>query len=250
MSTIISPPPAERVLRSVTMMAVLAGFSGWFVYDGFLGWPRQNLATSVQALFPIPDPLPAIDSRITAPTADAVRGEFNAAGRFTRGDLLRRLGEPAWSGTVEGTTHAWYFGPGGVLKVAMTGDLVSAVNFQSGGHDESELRWQKILGFGLTPFALFAVFRLMRDLTTRVRLDDAGLKLAGHPAIPYSAMTSLDAARYRKKGIVTLAYDLNGSSRRVRLDEYAIRDFRPIVRIICDRRGFDVPFTPPSPPST
>lgn len=248
MSIIVSPPPTERILRTLTMTVILAGFGCWFLYDGYIAWPAKNLAAAVQALFPVPDPLPVMNPVITLQAADAALSEFKAAQRYTRGDIVRRLGEPAWSGNVEGTTHAWYFGPGGVLKVALTGDLVKSIGFQPGTHDESELHWQKILGFGMIPFACFAALRLIRDLTVRVRLDETGLTPAGGPTIPYSAMTALDAARYRKKGIVALTYELNGSRRTIRLDEYAIRDFRDIVRAICERRGFEVPFT--APPSS
>ncbi len=242
MTPIVTPTTSERILRTLGLTALCCVFSGWFLYDGYVGYPAQNLEKAVEALDPVPEQLPTIDPAITNAGVEPWLTDFRQE-RITRADILEHFGPPEWESPARDEIR--YFGPGGVLRFSLSGDLLRDAAYVAGEKDDTELAWQRILGYLLVPVALAMILQLLRVLTTRVVLDDDGLKVRARALIPFDAMTGLDAARYRKKGYMDLSYTVDGKPRKVRLDDYIIRDFRPIVTEICERCGLENPLPPP-----
>jgi hypothetical protein len=238
MTPIISPTTNERIIRTLGITAMFAVFSGLFLYDGYVGYPNKNIAKAVESLDPVPSELPAINPAVTYQSTESFVGEDFAEAK-SRQDLEDVFGAPGWVNS--DATESYYFGPGGVLRLELDGDLVRLVEYVPGEKDDVDLSIQKWLGFVLAPFALLMLLQIVRVLMTRVELSDDGLKLRGRKVVGFDAMRSLDATQFRKKGFVDLSYDDNGSSKTVRLDDYVVREFRPIVEEICRRCGFDSP---------
>lgn len=243
MVTIVSPSTNSRILRTFITAGVVTFMGAWFLYDAYVGYPRENITKAIESLNPVPDDLPRIDAGVTEQLAEDLAGELRE-GRLPRALVYERLGEPAWLN--EGGDDARYFGPGGMLGVSFDGDVVADLFFNPGIKDELELMWQKLLAFGLLPVGAILIFQTLRVLTVKFVLDEQGLKLGGRRLIPFDAMTGLDASKNRGRGYIDLQYSINGRSKRARLDEYVIRDHRAIIAEICLRRGFENPFPSPS----
>lgn len=240
MTTILTTTTTERILRTLGLTALFGVFSGWFLYDAYVGYPRHNLEKMIESLNPVPQSLPAVDERITADAFNAwvtTVGDLKKA-RLTRKDIVDKLGPPGWENPAKDEMR--YFGRGGSVRVLLAGDLVKDGGFDVAEHNDVDLAWQKILGFMLLPVGVGMVFQLVRVLTTRVELSDAGLKVRGRPTIPFEAMTGIDISRYAKKGFVDLSYSQDGAAKKVRLDDYVIREFKPIIEEISRRQGFDI----------
>ncbi len=237
MTAIVSPTTTERTLRTIGLLALFGFFSGWFLYDATVGYPHKNLKKAVEVLDPVPDELPPINERVTSKNIAALipkQGEPTPMSEF-----VEKIGEPGWKN--EAGDSAYYFGPGGRLRLGLVGERVVRAEFTEGVHTEMDLSFQKVLGGMLVPLTLVMLLQLVRVVTTRVELSDAGLKVRGRSPIPFDAMQNFDATNYKKKGWLELAYQDGDRTRTVRLDDYVIREFRPIVAEICARCGFDDP---------
>ncbi len=242
MTPIVSPTTNERIIRTFGLAALFGVFSGWFIYDGYVGYPEKNLEKAIESLDPVPDTLPPIDDAVTEAAA-AVWVDRPSDSRHTRAEVVAAFGEPGWESADRNDIR--YFGPGGMLAYTLRGDLVADVVYTAGDKNDTELVWQRYLGFGLLPVALGFVLQFVRVVTTRVELSDAGLNVRGRPVIPFDAMKSIEAKHYRKKGFVDLSYSQDGRNKTVRLDDYVIRDFRPMIETICERCHIDDPLPPP-----
>ncbi len=242
---IVSPTTTERLLRTMAMTAMLAVFSGWFLIDGYITWPAENLTDAVEALDPIPTPLPTIDPAVTSDIAKRLAAELEdkriTPDRMTGEDIIQQLGQPAWQKTEAGETRYVYFGPAGVIDVTLNGDVVDSISFKEGVRDEIELAIQLIFGYGMMPLVAIMLIQLVRVATTKAVLDQQGLRLRGKPLIPFEHMKRLDTALFQKKGIVDVVYTAGNKEKTVRLDHYVLRDFRRIVTEICSRCGFESP---------
>ena len=243
MVNIVSPSTNARILRSVITAGVVTVFGVWFLYDGYVGYPRENIVKAIESLNPVPDELPRIDAGVTKKLAEELAGELLER-RLPREFVYERLGQPAWLN--EAGDDARYFGPGGMLGISFKGDAVEDLFFNPGVKDEIELMWQKILGSGMLPIGIILILQALRVLTMKFVIDDNGLTLGGRRTIPFDAMTGLDADKLRRRGYIDLQYSVNGQSKQARLDDYVIRDHRAIITEICARRGFQNPLSPPT----
>jgi len=243
---IVSRTTTERLLRTLAMTAMLAVFCGWFLIDGYVTWPAQNLTDAVEALDPIPTTRPTIDPAVKADIARRLANELEnrriTPDRLTGADIIEQLGQPGWQKTEADQTHYVYFGPAGVVNVTLNGDMVDSISFKQGVRDEIELAIQLIFGYGMMPLVVIMLIQLVRVATTKTVLSRQGLRVRGKPLIPCDCMTRLDTALFQKKGIVDIVYNAGDKQKTVRLDHYVLRDFRKIVVEICNRCGFDSPF--------
>lgn len=241
--TIVSPTTNERVVRTLLLTGMFAIFGGYFLYDGYVGYPKKNLQKAVEALQPVPDQLPPIDPTMNKQRHAEIVAELKANPRTMRADLVRRLGEPPWRNPAGDELR--YFGPAGVIIVKLVGDRVQDAVFQPGEKNEAELLVQKVFGFGLSPVALFMILHLFRVIRTKVVLDDRVLAVRGRPEVPVDAITGFNAEQFAKKGFLDVSYAADGHERTLRLDDYVIRDFRPLVDELCRRTGLPHPLPPP-----
>lgn len=247
MQPIHSQTTTERKVRTAAFMILFLGAGAWFLYDGLIGYPNQNLAAAFTALQSegiideVPDPLPDVINRgVTAAYVRALPAPIDIA------SVRTAVGDPGL--TAEDGGKVCYFGPGGVLILTVDGARVIDHRWVAAAHDhdEGEQRNQVYLGSALVALGLVWVFVLVRVLRTRVALTDAGLTIGGAAPIPFDAMTGIRAERYAKTGRLDLDYTIDGRARSIRLDNYVIREFRPIITAICERKGFDNPL-PPKP---
>lgn len=238
MSPIVSPTTTERMLRTLGLLGLFSLFSGWFIYDGNIGYPEHNIKKAIESLDPVPDDLPPIHQDVNQESTESWVFDSTAEPR-DRAEIIEQFGPAGWENP--SGDRMCYFGPGGMLTLKVSGDQVLSGDYQPGDKPDSELMWQKLLGAIMLPVALIMACQLVRVITTRVTLDDNGLKVRGRPVIPFDAMTGIDAAKYRKKGFLDLSYTQSGKNKKVRLDDYVIRDFKAMITEICRRNEFDNP---------
>lgn len=232
MKPIISGTTRERKARAAFMTAMLIGLASWFFYDALIVYPRKNIEAVRDALVPRPDILPRIDPAIKPSVKDSLQS----------GDLLSsvisRLGAAGWQHENE---YRW-FGPNGSLRVIADGSTVGEVEWIRGKNDTVAQVW---IGSSMAVLGLAMLLRLIHVWRTRVVLDDGGLKIGGKSVIPLDAMTEIDPARYQEKGWIKLAYADGDRRRSVKLDDYVIEQFRPIVNAICEHKDWPDPLPPP-----
>ena len=228
----------ERILRNSIMTTMVIVFAAYFLYDGYVGYPRKNLDKARQLL-------PADEQGAARISKDVGSADKDT---IVQGDLLKaieaRLGLPAWKGPAEDRVFkAVWFGPGGALVVhynATSGTVVSS-RWMKGQKTELDLLIQKLLGYVLMPVGLVLLVRVLLMLARGARFSDEGLQPSGGPLIPFDAMTGWDISDYREKGRIRLSYTLGGEEGVYVLDDYKLRAFPAIVKEISRRQGFENP---------
>ncbi len=240
MAEIRSRVTLEQIIRKGIFVGMVVVFGAYFAYDGFIGYPRKNL-DQIRKSQPEIVPLEhaPINWRVTVENT----GRVEADQLTSLAKVKDRLGEPDHQSD-DGLSSYW-FGPAVAMKVTTIGqDVIPRGNIRratAAYKTELDIRTQKILALVLAILGIPLIVHYLRVLTYSVRLDDQGLKVSGKPLIPFEAMTGLDAARYRDKGRVELQYERDGQDATVRLDDYWIRDFTPLINALCERKGFENP---------
>jgi hypothetical protein len=135
-------------LKWVGMGLLFLAGAGWFLYDGFVRWPKEN---------------------------DEIRAKALAENRPIPEKSL---------------------------------------------HSDTDLALQKVIGFGLIPVSLFMVFRGLHGTRGAYRLSGDVLRVPGHPPVPFDAIRAIDQSKWDRKGIAYIDYDLNGTTGRLKLDDY------------------------------
>ncbi|HNQ24695.1 MAG TPA: hypothetical protein PKK06_16560 [Phycisphaerae bacterium] len=236
MTEIHSGTTTERIVRTGLMMVLLVVFAGLYLRDGYGGYARKNAQEFARSLGLPLEPLPTANPTLTAESVQQDTAEWLKRG-VPMSVAVHRLGLP----TVVQEGRSYYLGSTGWFWLEQKGDWVEQWGWMAAPHSGTDIRWQKIIAWVLTVLALGFVAQFIRVVTTRASLTEAGLKVRGRPAIPFDAMRGLRAEQYKKKGWVDLDYELGGRPGSVRLDDYVIREFKPILAEICARRGFDNP---------
>lgn len=172
----VPPPPSGEIIarrdgwffkKWIAIGLFMAGFGGYFLYDGYVGWPKAN-------------------------------AEQVALGRRPE-------------------------------------------------HTETDLVLQKVIGYSLIPIGLWMVFRTLRNTRGRFRLsEDNTLNAPGHPPVPLDAIRAIDEAKWDRKGIAFIEYEVNGKAGRIKLDDFAYD--RTSIDHIHDRLVAAI--APPAPTAT
>lgn len=242
MQEIHSGTTTERIVRTTLLVALFGGFSIAFLRDGYGAYARENVTDFLQTnniqLPTTPEPDPAITSTYLAEVAKSFPINQSLE------SLTTKLGQP--HAQTSSGDHAYWFGPGIRVDATVVNGRVEKLEDQRPMHSEADIFLQKVLGGLLAALTLVFAVHLVRVLLTRADLTDAGLKLRGGPQIPFEAMRRFRADEYMCKGWLDLEYELNGQPGSVRLDNYHIKHFRPLINAICDRTGFANPLPPPS----
>ncbi len=114
-------------------------------------------------------------------------------------------------------------------------------------HRDFDIQLQKILGFVLLPAGVAAFAYFMYRSRGAYEYDGQALRVPGHPPVPNAAMQTLDRAKWDRKGIAYLAYELPGRPPgRLTIDGY-IYEQGPTDRIFA---GIEALFTPPAAAAT
>lgn len=97
----------------------------------------------------------------------------------------------------------------------------------------TDIGLQKVLGYLLPLVALSYLFYVINKSRGEVRLDNDVLTVPGHPPVPLSTVTSVDARLWKKKGIAVVKYDVNGTKGALTLDDFVYE--QPPIDAIYDR---------------
>lgn len=235
-----SGPNAERKVRSFLLFLLVAIFAILFGYDGWFGYARNNVKDFLMTL-------PA-DQRPPAgslPVYEAVNDENIS--RLKELKIQSTESPEAAIGAILGgppslrTADAMYWiGPAHKVRfVLRDGRLTGEINADKLKHTDTDIRWQKYYGYGLTVLAAMALIYVIRVRTARARLDESGLTLRSGPTISWESMKSLDSSSFRKKGWVDLHH--GDPEECTRIDEYHFARFDEIIDALCARKGFDNP---------
>ncbi len=236
MREVHSGTTAERILRNAALALLVVVFACWFLWDGYVGYSRENVAALVNSLGLNPTQIPEVNSNLTADEARQLLQEV------ADGAALEEVGYVLGDPSLEHNDAAYYVGPGGYIVVHLARGRVQQAAWRHGLHTESELRWQRWIGYVMALAGLVSVIHLMRVVTTRVSLTDAGLKVRGRPVIPFEAMTVLSTGKHGDPGAVAIEYSIGGRAGLVRLDSYVVKELPAIVSDICERAGFPHPW--------
>jgi hypothetical protein len=87
-------------------------------------------------------------------------------------------------------------------------------------HSDTDLGLQKVIGFGLIPVSLLIALRGLYGTRGEYRLSDNTLHVPGHPPVPLDAIRAIDQSKWDRKGIAYIDYELNGTTARLKLDDY------------------------------
>jgi hypothetical protein len=228
------------------LFLLVAVFAGWFAYDGWVGYPRENWKGHLEQL-PPEEREGAKDVRINELVIEesiprlreALKQHTLAAQRAALEELY---GEPP---AHENSESWFYFGPAFGITIPLengkpTADLIPRRTEKS----TADILFQRALAVGLGLFSLGLLRLLVRTFRTRLVLDDEGLAYQGKGPIAWEAMKSLDISHFAKKGWVDLIYNDHGTERKLRLDEYHLAKFDETIDELCARRAFEHPSPP------
>ncbi len=236
-----SGPTSERKIRTLLMLIMVGGFSIWFAYDGFIGYPAKNFDEHLQQL-PTDLREEAASARIyESVTADTLAAAQGAAGKFDEQKQKAAL-EQLYGGppSFETSDKWYYFGPCFRVDVTLSSGKLT-VRGSATEKTETSILWQKLLSLALGVGAVVLLLFWLRIVRTRLVLDDAGLTYRGKGPIRWDDMKALRISEFAKKGWVDLVYDDHGTERALRLDEYHIAKFDATIDAICSNKAFENP---------
>jgi hypothetical protein len=228
----------ERIVRATALAALINGFASAFLWDGHVGYVRENARQLAELLGRPEGTLPPIDPNLTASEAQQRMQQIQP--RSNRAAVQSVLGSPG----LEDADRTYYLGPGGHVRVAWDRDQVAGIEWVDGIHSETTLAFQRWLGYGLSVLGLIYLVHFFRVITFRASLTEAGLSLSAKSTVPFDAMQSLRPSDTSRGQQLELAYSPDGREAVLRLDPYVIKELPAIVSAICARKGFPHPLMP------
>ena len=235
MQPIHSGTTGGRIARAALLVILTNGFAVAYLWDGYVGYARDNVRIVVKSLGLPTDPLPTVDPGLTEAKGPELAGEMADAGSTAA--VTARLGEPA----LRHSNDVYYFGPAGHLRVRMSGERVLEAAWKGGTHSAADLNWQRWIGYALAVVGLVAIGHFARVAVTHASLTEEGLRIGRRPVISFDAITGLSEDAGGKGEVVTVEYSARGQAATVRLDGYVIKETPAIVAAIRERKGFPRP---------
>lgn len=224
----------SELIRAYLTALVVTGMAVYFFYDGFIGYPQENLEWAIENLPEEPENRPEINRAVTASKHKAVEAKVQKGADTD--DILAILGQPSY----EKDEQQWYIGPGGFIELKVAGNRIRETKYVKADHSEAQLLLQKVLGLICLPIGLYLLLKATKFSRLRVVLDDTGLSYSGRPTISWEAMTGLNISNYANKAWVNVEHT-GGSP--LKIDGYRIDKFDDLVKAICEKKGFESPFT-------
>ena len=132
MRSILSGPSTERVVRTLLLMLLIDGFTVAYLWDGYLGYARQNANELVRLLGLPPGVVPPMNSSLTAKEAQRITQAAKSGEELS--SITSILGNPS----LEQAGDAYFLGPVGWLKVRLTSNRIANVTWTNGPKTESE----------------------------------------------------------------------------------------------------------------
>ncbi len=244
-----SGPTTERRVRTLLGFSMVAVFALWFAYDGWIGYPADNMEKHLEQLTAEEragiEGEPPVYESVAAERDGAAAEALKQLDLTRQGEALIALygGEPSFRGS-----DAWYyFGPAHRVKLSLEGGMLRDVMPQAAQKSVLDILLQKGLAVALCVVGLVLGWKVFGVMRTRLRLDDEGLVYRGRGRAAWDEMKSLRTGEFEKKGWVDLVYTRGGAERLLRLDEYHLAEFAMVLNQICDRMGFENPLTKDEP---
>jgi hypothetical protein len=242
-----SGPTGERKIRTSLLLIMVAGFSCWFAYDGYIGYPAKNRQEHLQQLPTQAERENAKDAKIYETVTPESLPKALAAMNKIIGSRATQEQEQALKDVFGGppsakSAEAWfYFGPTFRIKIPLVEGRFSRPEGTPAEKNDSTIAGQKLLAYVLAIVSIYCLWLLVRVLRTHLVLDEGGLSYQGRGPIRWDDMKALDISRFSRKGWVDLTYNDNGTDRTLRLDEYHCARFDEVIDELCARKGFENP---------
>jgi len=236
MTTIVSRSSRERIVRTLLLLIILSGFGAAYLWDGYIGYARANVAGLLRSQGRDPKAT-TITLNLTAARGREIAELFES--RSGGGDPVSALGPPS----IEHEGDSYFVGPGGWLRARRENGRVVEIAWADAPHTETDQLWQRWIGWTLGIAALAWSVHAVRVLRFRAVLSDGGLTIGGKKAIPFDAMTALRADPSRRINVFELEHRGGNATRTVTLNAYEIRELPAMIREICERKEFATPST-------
>ncbi|MCG3127891.1 MAG: hypothetical protein CHACPFDD_02764 [Phycisphaerae bacterium] len=233
-----APPRAKIEWLVYTVLCL--GVAGYFVYDWKVGYPSANREEARKQLALKPEEPLELRDKPTKGEYDALLAEF-AAKRTLGADRVRSLGEPIRRATdPQNGEVAETFGDtlGYGVIVSRGGAVTDVRPWRDWKHSASTIEGQMYFAVLCLLLMLYPLSRLIRALTLRVVLDDAGLDYAGK-RVGFDAMTGWK--NFDRKGWVDLVYRGESGEALLRLDNQRVKGWDALLAAISEKRGFKNP---------
>ena len=88
-------------------------------------------------------------------------------------------------------------------------------------HDDLGIFLNKLIGIGLQPLGAFILIWGWYSSRGQYRFSGDTLHVPGHPPVPIDAIRAIDESKWDRKGIAYIDYEVNGTTGRIKLDDYA-----------------------------
>lgn len=224
--TLISGTSTERKLRSAIMLTLTLIAAAYFLYDGTIGYPRENVREAlVKVMGQAPGSLlPTPNEELTAGAAQSVI-ERIAGERVTLSEVTSRWGSPA----ARSEDRALFLGTGGYVLAETRGDppVVVAAEWTDGPkHSAAELMSQKLIGAVLAVVAIGLLLNLCRVFATRATLTHDELCIPRFRPIPLHAVESINppTTPNQPEREIELVVNRGGKTQNVLVERYFVRD--------------------------
>ncbi len=197
--------------KNLILIGMIVVFAIWFAYDGWQGWPAKNDEIVHKQI-----PARIAQNKLPPEVADQFK---NWKTWNTETPERRKLLEDAW--------HQYHF---------------------DGFHSDVDLAVQKAIVVFLSVATIVAIWWYKRCQKRRATADEAGLSPAEGIMIPWDAITKIDNTRWKRTGIVDLAYVENGEEKMAKLDDYLLDGLPPVLNEVVTRATKAQVITPPEEP--
>jgi hypothetical protein len=252
MQPIVSGPTTERVVRTGLVLGLFAVFAVLYLRDGYGGYAHNNVVEFLEKEGLPTDDVPAYDPTLTQDSLQERLGQLRSGD--TLAIIKSKLGEPH----LVRDDDLYYFGPGGRIHITLERGRLSIPPaevgmdpnqdprvrlWEPGNHTEADQRLQRWIGYVVSVGTIFFLYSFVGVITTKATLTDEGLTARGAKGrVPFSAMKGFRSAEdYPKRGWLELEFEEDGQTNALRLDDYHLKQFKPIVETIAERCGFENP---------
>jgi hypothetical protein len=110
----------------------------------------------------------------------------------------------------------------GFYRYPRENDQAKAKGEENLPHPGFDVQFNQVLAVLLPPFAIAFLLWCLYNSRGAYRFDGQTLRVPGHPPVPLGAIRKIDRARWDRKGIAYIEYQLPGESKtgRLKLDDF------------------------------
>lgn len=208
----------EYAFRMASVGALMVGICLWSIYDGRVGWPRQNAA-----LERVRPALLATNLTVSAwleseeGSPSELTRVFQLQGRKVPARLVKKMGELKLPSHLVNDTDAQK------NQAKQLGAL-----FGKPVYSEHDLKTQTIQAVVTLSLAFLAFWAIVAKMRLRFIADEVGLHGSGFGTnrFAYDDVARVDWSRWEEKGIVVLTFV---SGKRIRLDGWHFSGMSEVV---------------------